>query len=101
MMRRTFLLLATILLAPVTQLPSAEKQPASRPDIVFIMADDLGNWKLIVSGEKEKQKIELFDLAADPSESENLAEQNPEKAEQLLGELEKMAARDRDSVVTN
>ena len=59
----------------------------------------LYNWKLIVSGEKEKQKVELFDLAKDPTESENLAEVRPERAEHLLGELAKMAARDRDAAV--
>ncbi len=59
----------------------------------------LGDWKLIVSGEKEKLKVELFDIAKDPSESENLAEQQPERAKQLIAQMEKMAARDRDAVV--
>lgn len=59
----------------------------------------LGDWKLIVHGEKEKQKIELFNLTADLSESENLAEKSPETVERLTRELEKMAERDRDAVV--
>ena len=59
----------------------------------------VGDWKILVSGEKEKQKVELFDLAKDPSESENLAEQQPDRVKQLLEEMNKMAARDRDAVV--
>ena len=59
----------------------------------------LGNWKLIVYGDKEKRKIELFDLAADPTESENLAEQDSDRVEQLMDELERIATRDRDAVV--
>jgi arylsulfatase A-like enzyme len=59
----------------------------------------LGDWKLIVFGEKEKQKVELFNLAKDPTESENLAEQQPDRAKQLLKEMDKMAARDRDAAV--
>ena len=59
----------------------------------------LGDWKLIVHGEKENQKIELFNLRADLPESENLAEKSPETVERLTRELEKMAERDRDAVV--
>lgn len=59
----------------------------------------LGDWKLIVHGEKENQKSELFNLTADLSESENLAEKSPETVERLTRELEKMAERDRDAVV--
>lgn len=43
------------------------------------------NWKLIEF--YEDQEIELFDLGADPTESNNLAQSNPNKAAQLLGEL--------------
>ena len=59
----------------------------------------LGDWKLLVSGQKEKQRIELFNLASDPSESENLAKEEPDRVKALLGELDKMAVRDRDAVV--
>ncbi len=59
----------------------------------------LGDWKLIVYGQKEKQKIELFDLAEDPTESENLAEQKPDRVRQLMKELDAIAVRDRDAVV--
>ncbi|MFC5049668.1 arylsulfatase [Rubritalea spongiae] len=40
-----------------------------------------GNWKLILP--KGKFKPELYDLAADPAETKNLAEQQPEKVQQL------------------
>ena len=59
----------------------------------------MGNWKIIVSGEKVKQKVELFNIAADPSESTSLAEQQPERVKELLEKLELVSARDRDSVV--
>jgi len=59
----------------------------------------LGDWKIIVFGENEQQKVELFNIARDPSESENLAEQQPERVKQLLGEMDKKAVADRDAVV--
>lgn len=40
-----------------------------------------GDWKLILS--KDGKRAELFDLAADPHETEDLAEENPEKVEDL------------------
>ena len=60
-----------------------------------------GNWKIIVHGEQEKQKTELFDIAADPSETTNLADRQPERVKKLLEKLEAVAARDRDAVVKN
>jgi arylsulfatase A-like enzyme len=58
----------------------------------------LGNWKLIVYGENASRKVELFDLASDPFESKNLADEKPDRAAQLLAKLEEAAARDRDAV---
>lgn len=58
-----------------------------------------GNWKLIVTGKGEAPKIELFDLSRHPDESINLAEKHPEKVEQLLKQLDEVAARDRDAMV--
>lgn len=58
----------------------------------------LGDWKLIVHTEQTGRRIELFDLATDPSESKNLAEEQAERASQLIAELDKIAARDRDAV---
>jgi arylsulfatase A-like enzyme len=60
-----------------------------------------GSWKIIVHGEQEKQKTELFDIAADPSETTNLADRQPERVKKLLEKLEAVAARDRDAVVKN
>jgi arylsulfatase A-like enzyme len=43
------------------------------------------NWKLVE--QLEDNSVELFDLASDPSESKNLAHQNPDDAQSLLNEL--------------
>ncbi len=61
----------------------------------------LGNWKLIVHGEKAARRIELFDLAADPSEAKNQAEQQPDRVKQLLAKLDELAVHDRDSVASD
>jgi arylsulfatase A-like enzyme len=58
----------------------------------------LGDWKLIVRGEGDSRKFELFDLARDSAEANNQAEQQPGRVKQLLSVLEKVAARDRDAV---
>jgi arylsulfatase A-like enzyme len=58
----------------------------------------LGNWKLIVNGEGKKRSVELYDLAADPAESKNVAEQQPERVAQLSKVMDEISARDRDAV---
>jgi len=58
----------------------------------------LGHWKLIVHTQKQPGQVELFDLAADPSESENQAELEPDRVRQLLAKLDEVARRDRDAV---
>ncbi|MBI5397166.1 MAG: sulfatase [Verrucomicrobia bacterium] len=45
----------------------------------------LGKWKLIEWG--EGPQVELFDLAADEGEKQNLAERQPEKTRELLAQL--------------
>jgi arylsulfatase A len=45
-----------------------------------------GNWKLLYN--KEPESIELYDLASDPGESNDLAEVYPEVKQSLLGKLE-------------
>jgi arylsulfatase A-like enzyme len=58
----------------------------------------LGDWKLIVQEQRNPRTFELFHLAKDPSESKNLADQDPEQLKQMLAKLDEMATRDRDSV---
>jgi arylsulfatase A-like enzyme len=58
----------------------------------------LGNWKLIVHDEKKARRTELFDLSADPSESKNLADTEPEHLLRLMKAMEEISTRDRDAV---
>jgi hypothetical protein len=58
-----------------------------------------GDWKLVVTGQKPKQSIELFNLAADPSEESSLASREVARVESMLKQLEEAAKSDRDSVV--
>ena len=44
-----------------------------------------GKWKLHI---RDPKKMELYDLRADIGESNNLAESNPEKVQQLLAKIE-------------
>ena len=43
-------------------------------------------------------RVELFDLANDPAESNNQADRQPDRVQQLLAKLESIAARDQDAV---
>ena len=49
-----------------------------------------GNWKLIVPAGQHDAKgdVELYDLADDPREERNLAEENPQVVERLRGKLD-------------
>lgn len=58
----------------------------------------LGDWKLLVRGKGDARKVELFNLAQDPGETKNQAEQQPDRVKQLLRMLDKVAAADRDAV---
>jgi arylsulfatase A-like enzyme len=58
-----------------------------------------GDWKLIVHGQADAQKMELYNLKLDPAEATNRADQYPERLEQLLQALDQVAARDRDAIV--
>lgn len=59
-----------------------------------------GNWKLIVHVAKgsAKQRLELFDIAKDPNEQNDLSEVRPDKLRELQSYLDQKAASDRDSV---
>ena len=58
-----------------------------------------GDWKLVVTGQKPKQSIELFNLATDLSEESNLRAHQAKRVEAMLKQLEDAAKSDRDSVV--
>lgn len=59
----------------------------------------LGDWKLILSGDDARPRAELFNLAADPGEAENLAASMPEKVASLTATWRRLAAADgRDAV---
>ncbi len=59
-----------------------------------------GDWKLIASeGEKSLANVMLFNMAADPYETKDLAGANPRKVSELLGKLRAAAKNDDDSVV--
>lgn len=57
-----------------------------------------GDWKLIVHGEGEKQRVELFNLVDDPSEATDRADADPDKVKDMLARLRAAARRDRDSL---
>ena len=58
----------------------------------------LGDWKLVVTGKDAKAKTELFQLAADPGETTNLATREPARLRLMEERLNAMAARDLDAV---
>ncbi len=62
-----------------------------------------GDWKLIVQPARgdAKGKRELFNVAADPNETVELAERHPEKVAALEAKLAAVAARDRDAVAND
>ena len=57
-----------------------------------------GDWKLLVT--KESGKAELFDLAHDPYEQQDLAETNPARVAELRQLLETVAVADNDARVS-
>lgn len=60
-----------------------------------------GEWKLVVSGQAPDSSIELFDIESDPEEKSNLAHQNPEQTEHMLGLLSVASQSDSDAKVEN
>ena len=57
-----------------------------------------GVWKLIVYGEGENRRLELFNISDDPSESKNQANTEPKRVEEMLTRLQQAARRDRDAL---
>jgi len=77
----------------------SEGKPSPRDTVVYNIEPyragvRKGNWKLVWTT-LLPQRVELFDLAKDPSESNNVAEQYPDKVKELQAwatELAKQAA---------
>ncbi len=59
----------------------------------------LADWKLVVSGTKPNQSIELFNITDDPSEKSNRASREPQRVEMMLGKLAGASRLDRDAMV--
>jgi arylsulfatase A-like enzyme len=60
-----------------------------------------GEWKLVVHGDGDKRKTELYDLSKDPSETTDLAGSQPAKLAEMLAKLAEVAKRDRDAVAND
>lgn len=60
-----------------------------------------GDWKLVVSGVEPKRRVELFDIANDPSEKHNLATHEAERVVEMQRLLALAEEADRDSVVSD
>lgn len=73
----------------------SSNKPSPRNEVVydiepFRAALRKGDWKLIWKATLPS-RVELFDLAKDPSENSNLADKYPKKVEELQQEIEAMA----------
>jgi arylsulfatase A-like enzyme len=73
----------------------SEGKPSPRDEVVYNVeafrgAVRKGDWKLVWRTTLPS-KLELFNLAQDPSEKENLAEQNPDKVRELQKRVDELA----------
>jgi arylsulfatase A-like enzyme len=74
----------------------SERKPSPRTEVVynvdpFAGAVRQGDWKLIWLS-LLPQRLELFDLSADPSETANVAEDNPDKVKELQERITQLAS---------
>jgi arylsulfatase A-like enzyme len=60
-----------------------------------------GDWKLIVHGSGDAERVELFNLSSDPAESRNVAPQQSDRVLQLRAKLNDHTTRDRDAVAND
>jgi arylsulfatase A-like enzyme len=58
-----------------------------------------GEWKLIAFDEQNNSRQELYHLTNDPREANNLAAAEPERLRELVDELKRVSARDKDAIV--
>ena len=57
-----------------------------------------GDWKLIVHGQTDRAKVELFNITNDPRESADQSEIEKEQVEAMFARLRSAARRDRDAL---
>ncbi len=57
-----------------------------------------GDWKLITHGTGDQRRVELFNIAADASESKDMADGHPKQVKEMLVRFKEAAAHDRDAV---
>jgi arylsulfatase A-like enzyme len=57
------------------------------------------NWKLILSPTKSEPVLELYNLAADPSETQNLAKKEPELTQKMAQRLSKWMKKGENHVI--
>lgn len=56
-------------------------------------------WKLVVLGKPPNRKHELFHVAVDQEERHDLADEHPQRLSEMLLQLEKVSASDRDAML--
>ena len=94
------------------QLTGAEP---GKPRTIYIAAPGfsarmlrVGDWKMIIpndaakkNGGTEPRKVELYDLATDPSENKNLAASMPDRVAELREKLTAVSKADRDALAND